>query len=320
MHILLTTYGLLMIMALFAMAQWKHAETMIFTDAVASSQFQKSQQQILDKLTMRTSEIYRKAAPKENDVKTPKEEKMEENKKEKTPFFFPDDPDPMESSDSQKKGRRSHLLSVAPLFCDKNASRVDGKGKVCFALLKNLLDALYSKQEFYIRYQKANPNLHEDLILAMMDKAKEAAAGGIKLNRAKKLTKLELDDEILKEVRRKEFMGNKSVNDKQSSSLGYYPLYEFISVQQTSHLVSLWLAPKALLYAIFQNDETVNKLCELRDTLYNERRREKKNKDSKTIDDLQKQKLEEFFKSHQTDFIDSQLFDFATSSTKPPKY
>jgi hypothetical protein len=323
MHILLTTYGLLMIMALFAMAQWKNAETMIFTDAVASSHFQKTQEELLDKLKTKTSDTYRKASPKQKtSSKQDQKEEIEDIEEDEDSLFLPDDSDPAEGTEVERKGKRSHLLSVAPLFCDKNASRVEGKGKACFQLLKNLMDTLYSKQEFYTDYQKANPNLHEDLIIALIDKAKEASEQGVKLTRAKKLTKLKLDDEIFREIRRKEFTGNKSVNDKQLSTLGYYPLYEFLTIHKTPHLASLWLAPKALLYAIFQDDEAVSKICQLRIDLFNEQKRERKGskENTKTMEDLHKQKIEQFFRSYPSEFTDSQFFDFATSKTRPPNY
>src|SRR5262245_12941210 len=125
------------------------------------------------------------------------------------------------------------------------------------------MDALYSKQDFYLRARKEFPNLHEDILVALIERAKKAAEEGIKLDIARAITKLELEDEILNKVRYYEFAGNKSVNDKELSNLGYYPLHEFLTIRNTPQLVSLWLAPKALLYAIFQNDEVVNEICQL---------------------------------------------------------
>lgn len=318
MHILLTTFGLMMIMALFAITQWKNAETMIFTDAVASCYFQKTREETLSTLKTRINNSYYKDKPK-----TASKEEIEEEDEEED-SYLPDDRDPPDNMVIEPKGKRSHLLNVSVLFYEKNNSTVGGKSKACFQLLTNLMDKLYSKQKFYKKAQESYPNLHEHLISSLMEGAKQELEENSKKkwHTAEALSTIPVNDKELRKVIYEEFTGTKSVRDKEQTSSGYYPLWEFITLRNTPGLVSLWLAPKPVLYAIFQNDDTVAEFCQLRKDLSNERKKggKKAEKDMKILDDLHKQKLEEFFKSHSSEFVESQFFDFAVSGTQPPKH
>ncbi|MBS0654344.1 MAG: hypothetical protein JSR46_01075 [Verrucomicrobia bacterium] len=324
MHILLTTYGLLMIMALFAYAQWKNAESLVATDMVARCRFAKAREKTSALLVKQVKKLHsdyiEEKAPKGGKEESEVEDE-EEDGEGLVEILLPDGVENENDKTDKKKGKRSHLLDVSILFRDKNASIVDGKGKVAYMILKNLIESLYAKQPFYEEVKQKDPDFAEHFIDWLMLKARAELEEKRPLKKAKDLSMIDLEDPSLKEARYKIFNGNQSINDPGVNAGGYYPLYELISLQKKSHLVSFWLAPKPLLYAVFQNPDVVTEMCELRDGMYKEKKsmaRSEKN-EMKSADDIQKQKLEQCFKSHPTEFIDSQYFDFGTSGTKPPR-
>lgn len=318
MHILFTTYGLLLIMALFAFAQWKSVESLLSTDALIKWRFGYARERMCATLQKQSKGLHN-AYVKQNASKDEKEvqETDEEDEEESRELLLPDSANEAESTTS--KGKRSHLLDASTLFRDKDVSKIDGRGKVAFQILRNLIECLYAKEPFYQKMKEKDPDFAEHFIEWLMQKSKAELEEKRPLKRAKELSVLDLDDESLKEARFKMFNGTQSINDSGTSTHGYYPLYELISVQKKQHLVSLWLAPKPLLYAVFQNEDAVNELCELRMNMYRERRKTKAKDDMKSLDDINKQKLEQFFKNYPSEFIDSQYFDFLTSTTRPPQ-
>ena len=64
MHILLTTYGLLLIFALFCSAQWRSATDMAFMDAIALEVFTKSRNHSIGVLNNLSKEQFDKLSPK----------------------------------------------------------------------------------------------------------------------------------------------------------------------------------------------------------------------------------------------------------------
>lgn len=307
MHILLTTYGLILVMSLFAMAQWRQAENLSYFDVAARDVFTSSRSKTFELISINSKNAYHKLKPhpKKKEETTIDDEDTEE---------VLDQPDTLNDTVEKKpRKRRSSFLHLSYLFNDDNATITEGKGRTCFMLLKNLISELYSRQDFFKDAKDMYPDLEEQFILNLMEKAKERLQKGYSMRAARQLGRLNLDDEIQSYVRYKMLTGNKSRsrNDKNEDP-GYFPLIEFVSMKENNHLASLWLAPRPLLMALFQNEDVVEEVVKARYEIHNELRKDK----NKSTQDAKTNDLKLRFSSYLSG-IDPNFIDFEVSRTYP---
>ncbi len=333
MHILLTTYGLLLIFALFCTAQWRSATDMAFMDAVAIERFTKSRNRSLAQVTNQARKLHEKHSPtpqkasskaisSQVDSTTAADTNaliIDENEDEEPALDPPDMPDDEKDKPDKKVKNRApkkctSYLHVHDIFMGENPTITEGKGKSAFILLKNLIAALYSGQDFFEAAKDKIPDLEEQFVQSLYESAKDSQTEEQWLLTFKNLDQLELDDKTQTDLRYKAFTGNKRRLDKESSEApGYFPLYEFTSIKKNDAIMSLWTAPKPLLMALFQNEEVVQEVLETRKEIYNARRRKTlANSQPSDEPDLKLQ-----FSSYIRD-IDPQHIDFQISGTRPP--
>ncbi len=323
MHILLTTYGLLLIFALFTAAQWRSASDMIFMDTAAIESFADARKWMLKDLNKHTHDIYKKlnisdqkksASPQPPAKVTPNEEVTEEPEEEDEEREPREPADQEEPTDKKTKLENcTSFLSLAELFRGENPNITDKKGRATFVLLKNLITELYKGQEFFEEAKEAIPDLEERFIMELYERAKEAQAEKQWIKSVKKLGKLKLDDFLMKHLRYKTFTGNKRVYDDETrDQAGYFPLTEFADMRQRkATIMSLWLAPKPLLMALFQNEETVEDLLQMRKEIYYEIKNHKSEASGKS--NSLKDRYGSAIDLELVDFI-----DFQVTTTMPP--
>jgi len=306
MHILLTTYGLLVIFALFCLAQWRSSVDLSYIDAAAQENFASCRKEVLDLVSDNSKATFRQLAPSDDD------EEEDEETDEEEPIVKPDSFH--ESEDEPKKqGRRTSFLHINILFSgEEEANIFEGQGKACFTLLKALITELYSGQVFFERAKQEIPDLEERFILNLMEKVKDLQEEK-SLSNAKELASLNLDDYLQSYIRYKMFTGNKYRKKKAThEEPGYYPLIEFVSMRKHSHLMSLWLAPKPLLMALFQNEDVVKDIILARREIYNELDKDKNKSAVKTKGDELKRRFSIYVRG-----IDTQFIDFNVSRSRP---
>jgi hypothetical protein len=110
------------------------------------------------------------------------------------------------------------------------------------------------------------------------------------------------------------FNGNKSLSDiNKSNSAGYFALTDLVTTDKRKGdtIMSLWLAPKPLLMALFQNEDIVQEVIEYRKELHYESKKENRPAGDKEND------FKLRFSPH-IQIIDAKYVDFKVSGTPPP--
>ncbi len=322
MHILLTTYGLLLIFTLYAASQWRSATDMAFMDIVSTDVFSLSRSRALDELNDHSLDIYKKISGKEKQ-KTRSIAKIDSTKQADTNALITDDRDDEEPliirekpEKTEKTPKKSHpgqpnlssFLHIGELFTSDELTIHEGKGKAIFTLMKNMMSVMYGEEKFFKEAKKADPEFEEHFILNLYERAKDSNKN---LGRTKDLGTINLDDELQNYVRYKMFKGTKSRltlgNEEES---GYYSFLEFTQMSKKPTILSLWLAPKPILMALFQKPEIVDELLQVRRDAYYDL------KNGKTTATAITQDLRLRFSIHiQNQGIDPNLIDFNASKT-----
>ncbi|MBS0638156.1 MAG: hypothetical protein JSS12_11660, partial [Verrucomicrobia bacterium] len=292
MNILLTTYGLILIFVLFCGAQWRSATDMIFMDIVSTDTFAICRDQALDILNNRSQEQYEKLSPKAPPTKSKAiANKVDSSKQAETTALLDteeepspiqidrrdDEPDEKKPKQQQKQ-KCTSLLHIGALIKQDDININEGKGRAIFQLLHNLITEMYKNERFFINALEKDGDFVNQFLINMIDRAKETHQGR-KLKTAKDLTTVNLEDKLQSYVRYKMFRGTKSrLSKKQTQDdPGYYPLAEFTSLNLRSGntIMSVWLADRPLLMALFQDDKIVDEVIECRREIFNDMRKRK---------------------------------------------
>lgn len=329
MHILLTTYGLLLIFALYCSAQWRSAIDMAYMDTVAIERFALFRQKALSKVNNDSRRLYDKYKPDEpakpnskavsskvNSTESANDSALlteDEEDEEEAPIEPPDQPEEDTPKKKTAGSKCTPHLHIGDLFTGENPTITEGKGRAGFTLLKNLMAEMYGGQEFYEEAKEAIPDFEEQFLTNLFEKTKEDQENKQWVSKVGHLGAVELDDELQSYIRYKMFTGNKSrLKEGSEEDPGYFPLVEFTSMKKHKTLMSIWLAPKPLLMALFQNPEVVQDVIEFRREVYNELRKDK----SPSSKQAKEQEMRLRFGPYIQD-IDKQYIDFQVSGTYP---
>lgn len=287
MHILLTTYGLLLIFALYCSAQWRSAIDMAFMDAVAIERFALFRQEALASVNNDSRNLYKKYTDKKTPKPTSKAVSSNVNsteaasdsalltdddeEEEDAPIERPDAPEEDTPKTKVPTSKCTQHLHIGDLFKGENPTITEGKGKACFTLLKNLMTVMYGEQEFYEEAKELIPDFEEQFLTNLFERTKEEQTDKQWISKVGHLGSVELDDELQSYIRYKIFTGNKSRLVKGSEDdPGYFPLVQFTSMNKNKSLMSIWLAPKTLLMALFQDPEIVKEVIAVRREMHKE--------------------------------------------------
>lgn len=240
--------------------------------------------------------------------------------------------------ESQQKGKRVALsrLSFAAFVDSKKQEAYQEEYPQLFELAKKLFAVLYKDQPFYQAMKQKRPDFEEALLKSL--KLAEELPKDQKLTRAADLSNLNLQDSDLNEIFYKMLQPtSKSVKTDQQecpqkegggeeeddaiepgkkeekySPADSYSLLDFITLQDAAK-VRVYLAPKPLLLALFDDPHTVNALIEMRCHLYNSLINGTITADQAT-------------KTFQTQFLsqsrefNEKVLDFTVSKTNPRNY
>ncbi len=323
MHILLTTYGLLLIFTLYAASQWRSATDMAFMDIVSTDVFALSRTRSLLELNNHSHALFTKISGKEK-LKTKSIAKIDSTKQAETnaliteeeeeePIEIREKPEEVEKTPKKINPKQPNLTShlhIGELFTSDELNIYEGKGKAIFTIMKNMMSAMYSEEKFFKEAKKADPEFEEHFMLNLYEKAKETNK---ELGRVKDLGTLNLDDELQNYVRYKIFKGNKTIlSPNHEEEAGYYPFLEFTEMSKKQNILSLWLARKPILMALFQKPEVVDELLQVRRDAYYDL------KNKKTTAGAISQDLKlRFSQQLESQGIDPKFIDFNVSTTRP---
>jgi len=321
MHILLTTYGLLLLFVMYSAAQWRSATNMVFMDALAIEQLAQTRTKSLGKLSNKSRTLY----TKEKGKMSPPQSKLiaskidstaaanenaliSEEEEEDAPIEIPEE-EPAKRNTGEK--RTSHL-HIGALFRGENPTHLDGQGKAAFTLLKNLLTSMYGDQKFFKDAKAKDPEFEEHFLLDLIEQAQDAQQENMWMNKVMDINSLELNDANQMYARYKMLKGTKSRYEPDHEAMtGYYSIDDFASMTSRKNTVmSLWLAPKELLMALFQDADLVQEVLEVRRDGYYDL------KNGKTTEQTIAQDLRLRYSSHIQGF-DANFIDFNVTKTRP---
>lgn len=296
MNILLTTYGLILIFVLFCGAQWRSATDMIFMDIVSTDTFAICRDNALKIVNNRSKKQYKKLTPKAPPTKSKAiANKVDSTKAAETTALLEveEEDDPVEIDERndepeekkqkpQQPQKCTSLLHIGALIKQEDININEGKGRAIFQLFHNLINELYKDEQFFKKALEKDGDFVNQFLINLIDKAREVYKEAKRKRQpsiAKDLASIPLDNYEQSYARYKMFRGTKSrLSEKQTQDdAGYYPLEEFTSLNLRSGntIMSVWLAERPLLMALFQDDKIVDEVIECRREIFNDMRKRK---------------------------------------------
>jgi len=197
--------------------------------------------------------------------------------------------------------------------------------------LKQLITALYSRQEFFRKAKQQRPNFLDELLSRLATQIEHEGEKS-KIKRARDLANIDLGEEQLNEIFYKILHGKpiskgiekaltmpkggeegvesieKKEEEEYRSEEGYLSLLDFITVNQQAK-IRLYLASPYVLYALLHDSLLVQEIIEKRREIYHQLMADKLSKEQG------KQQLEHLLAGYQQ----REFFDFSISKVNPDK-
>jgi hypothetical protein len=221
-----------------------------------------------------------------------------------------------EKQDKEKKIQAFSKLSLYPLV-DKKARELPTEEQTrapkVQQILKNLMNLLYDKADFYGKVLETNPELPDiliDSIIAAADKLPKKQA----ITTTHDFANLNLGTSQLNEIFYKMLKGTQ--NDiKSKDNNAYESILPYISLTKKAN-VSIYLASRKLLLALTGDENLVNRILQRRRALYAEVTSDGAPDNVKELaSEHFKREFEGNFGSMADDFL-----DFSVTKTDPSKY
>lgn len=210
-------------------------------------------------------------------------------------------------------------------FIDKTArEKSPDHFQAQYAIIKRLIEQLYYHQPFFIQAQQMRGDIVDQLLEAMMEKSQEPQYQD-KITQVKHLANIDLENPELQNIliemlkgynQAAEILTCGSKSKRAKKIIHTYPsLQDFLNVQKAQPL-RLWLAPKEILLAIFDDESFVESMMKSRMEIY---RKLKKFQNQELK--LQRQVASQDFKALFLGKIPpntEQLLNFQATTTAPP--
>lgn len=168
-------------------------------------------------------------------------------------------------------------------------------------LIKTLIVQNYGEAPFYKEAVEKRPNILEEL-LTYLKTLKEK-----KVNKAKALGNVDISDQDLKNLFYQLLRETPIEGKKACSSIS---LFDFLSDSSRTK-ISVYIAPKPILLALFGKPEIVDQIVEMREELYDVVKKDKKKVEESTL------QFQAKFEN-QTDF--REIVTFTVNTTNPKNY
>jgi hypothetical protein len=253
---------------------------------------------------------------------------------------------PKEPKEETKKPKSdaSPRVSLADLTNPDERNKKQKEWQQSVALLKNLIKTLYGDQPFYEKMMKERPSFLDELISSLTHTI-DSIPKKNQPTKVEELANIKLPDEQLNSVFYKMLHGapykyaaedqkGKQVQqpveevvaedsskdaaqiqddfEDYKSPKGYVSLLDFITLKSHKK-VRVYLAPREVLMAIFNNNDTVDSILNERKALYRQAMR-----DADTSE-LEKT-FQGSFESKRDPSIDPEMLDFSVTKTNPKDY
>lgn len=177
---------------------------------------------------------------------------------------------------------------------------VDDSSSMERHLFRRLLDVLFLDQEWYQKNLGENPDLIDEILDFVEKNWNEK-----KPSKLKSLAEIDFQDETMQRFMRR--ILDNGLLDKNKSSL-------FLDVKKEGPL-SVYLAKKPLLLALFEDQAVVDQIQKDRQRLY----QEVTNRGNESLDSAKKTASAEFERLFSHYLTDTTKIDFRVSTSRPPK-
>lgn len=296
MHILLTTIAFLLLFTLFEVGELQKFKTAKTLDLSFTQVAIERYNELRIKLNHRAHFEFRNMCPAN--------EAEELDDDEDTPYTH----------------RLSRFLSIYPILPQEHVHPNNEKfSKTSLKLLSQLVETLYGHTTLF-QEAHLHPAQLEEVLQQFFSNAKFLTERHL-LKTKTDLANIEATNSTYQEFFYKIFKGNTpQKNGRGEQALrtdNYDSLLNYISISPYPPLMSVYLAPKPLLIALFQNTKAVNEIIDERKRIYKALINENEGRDALQF----RQKLTEEFrikcvKLLPTD-VDPALIDFNISKTYP---
>lgn len=283
MHFLATIFGILLLFSIYAAVQFYSLSSFLLTNEVYATHIAASENAVQNALEDRASRVYSDAAQHHS---------------------------PRKPAQHQRLSRLVHLPLL--ILVDPHQPQT-GKYQSNIMILKNLISILYEETPFFKEAREARPDLLDELIRAILQKAYK-----IKIKSAEQLANLHLEDDLLQTVLYKMLVGSVKQDDSQKNDQqeGYPSLLEFISFGNQGQSVYVYLAPPVVLQAVFGDERIVDSIVQKRQDIHKQIRAAKR--EERNYDILSTQ-FQNDYKDRIPSNIDPSIISFRVSSTDPMK-
>jgi hypothetical protein len=231
----------------------------------------------------------------------------------KTPSFQDEDyGDEVDEKDKKRNQDAAAGINFRFLVYEKTVEEHPTERDMMIEVAKNLITILYGEQEFF----KIKTALRPDVVDALFEALIEGQYGPKKPTDIKKLEKISMNDPLLREfyyaiIKSADLgpQGNKAVSlGKKKLDCGSTSFADFLS-NKSANKIRVFLAPSALLLALFQNEATVLSIIEMRKELHKEIKSKTKEIDAAT---------QEFSSAFSGYSSYQEILDFNAGTTAPP--
>lgn len=228
----------------------------------------------------------------------------------------------------EQNGKVDALKSInLTLFANAAKKDIGPDLQIHEILLKRLIAVLYGDRPFFQEAEQRRPDLIEELTAKIFEKLQEKVSENKGLRKVEKLANLQLDDPELELIFAKmlapvqtpeSFAAECASKEAKPVKKRYYPtLLDFVTFASgESKPYRVWLMPKELLLAVYQDPQVVSELMETRKALYGEIRKADKEIRPRVIE----QSSSEFrvkFQAYLPFDMPQPLFNFEASNTDP---
>ena len=225
---------------------------------------------------------------------------------------------------AESGSKRTSYLHISSLIQDKSGEQKTDEAKWTKKLLIGTILELYGDKKFFKDANMTAKRVEEMINLLFQSALDTPTKDFHKSPHA--LSNVHLNDPILQEVFYKIMKGNIPPKGAISSKKENYPsLADYIRFEKKGYIMSLYLAPKELLMALFEDESLVEELLHLRTKIYAEQQRATKqkkanNKDPQANQNSELDTLKQEFDSYRSKLpsgMPPHLVDFTISGSNP---
>lgn len=239
MHILLTTFGFLLIFALATTGQFRRLISLSIVEKAYQAHYDAAKETLAKVSLRRAQKNFRSYSPTNN-----------------------------------TSPERHNLVSTLQIYClvsPATTASADNKKRSVNLILRRLMSTLYGTQPFFIEAKEKNQRLEDDILNKLFEKAEE-----LQVYKERNLANIELGDDQLQLVLYKMLKGSCDEGEADINAGNYPSLFEFISINRgQSKPLSIYLAGEPLLHAVFQNPTVVNQILKERISIHKTLKKDK---------------------------------------------